>query len=234
VSGSKEHHVVVRSIPRTAAEVLDGLAEAGVSTVHESLGRTGYLGPQIRPIQEGAKIAGNAVTVSTHPGDNMMIHAAVEVCQPGDILVVACTGPSSHGMVGELLATSLRTRGVRGVVMDAGVRDVADLRSMGFPVWSRHISSQGTAKEKAGSVNVRVTIGEISISPGDVICADDDGVVVVPHDQATTVLGNARARLEREAVKRERLVAGELTMEMDGVRDRLVDLGVEFVDSLED
>lgn len=227
---SSDRHVVIRDIPRTDEQILDGLAEAGVSTVHEAQGRTGYLGPHIRPIQDGASVAGNAVTVSSHPGDNIMIHAAVEVCQPGDILVVTNTGPSSHGMFGDLLATALMTRGVKGLVIDAGVRDVADLREMGFPVWSQYVSSQGTVKETAGSVNVPVSIGGVTISPGDVVCGDDDGVVAVPHQHSASTLEKARARLDREAAKRERLASGELTMEMDGLRDKLLELGVEFID----
>jgi 4-hydroxy-4-methyl-2-oxoglutarate aldolase len=227
-------HVVVRQIPRTDNGTLDALGEAGVSTVHEALGGTGYLGPHIRPIQHGARVSGNAVTVSCDPGDNIMIHAAIEVCQPGDMLVVTNVGPSSHGMFGELLATSLMARGARGLVIDAGVRDVAELREMGFPAWSQYISSQGTVKETPGSVNVPVAINGVTITPGDVVCADDDGVVVIAHGDAGPVLQGCTARLEREAVKRQRLAAGELTMEMDGLRDRLREMGVEFIDSLGD
>ncbi len=230
MSRSGSRNVVVKDIPRTDPEMLDALAEAGVSTVHESQGRTGYIGPSIRPIQDGVSVAGNAVTVSCHPGDNIMIHAAVEVCQPGDLLVVTNTGPSSHGMFGDLLATSLAARGVRGLVIDAGVRDVADLRAMGFPVWSQYVSPQGTVKETPGSVNIPVSISDVTIAPGDVVCADDDGVVVVPHDRVESVLDSARARLEREAIKRKRLAAGELTMDMDELRSKLLDLGVQFVD----
>jgi 4-hydroxy-4-methyl-2-oxoglutarate aldolase len=230
MSSFGSRNVVVKNIPRTDPEMLDALAEAGVSTVHEAQERTGYIGPNIRPIQDGVSVAGNAVTVSCHPGDNIMIHAAVEVCQPGDLMVVTNTGPSSHGMFGDLLATSLAARGVRGLVMDAGVRDVADLREMGFPVWSQYVSSQGTVKETPGSVNIPVSISGVTIAPGDVVCADDDGVVVVPHDRVESVLEGARARLEREAAKRERLAAGELTMDMDELRSKLLDLGVEFVD----
>lgn len=226
-------HVVVREIQRTAPEILDGLGEAGVATVHEAQDRTGFVGTEIRPIQDGISVAGNAVTVSCHPGDNIMIHAAVEVCRPGDVLVVTNTGPSSHGMFGDLLATSLMTRGVRGLVIDAGVRDIADLRAMGFPVWSRYVSPQGTVKETPGSVNVPVMVGEVEVAPGDIVCADDDGVVVVPHERADSVLANAEARIAREAVKRERLEAGELTMEMDGLREKLLELGVEFLDSVD-
>lgn len=234
MTGTEAGHVVVRSIARTDTGVLDALATAGVSTVHEAQGRTGYAGPDIRPIQSEARVAGNAVTVSCHPGDNIMIHAAVEVCQPGDILVVTNTGPSSHGMFGDLLATSLAVRGVRGLVIDAGVRDVAELRAMGFPVWSRYVSSQGTVKATPGSVNVPVTLGTTTVRPGDVVCADDDGVVVVPHANAVSVLEDANTRTEREAVKRRRLAAGELTLEMDGLRQKLVAMGVEFVDSIDD
>jgi 4-hydroxy-4-methyl-2-oxoglutarate aldolase len=233
MSNRENRHVIVRGIPRADASVVAGLAGAGVSTVHEAQGRTGYIGPHIRPIQDGARIAGNAVTVSSHPGDNIMIHAAVEVCRPGDILVVANTGPSSHGMFGDLLATSLTARGVIGLVIDAGVRDVAELREMGFPVWSQYVSSQGTVKETPGSVNIPVKIGDVTIAPGDIVCADDDGVVVVSHGSAEAVMKSALARIEREATKRQRLAAGELTLEMDGLRDKLIEMGVEFVDSVE-
>jgi 4-hydroxy-4-methyl-2-oxoglutarate aldolase len=226
-------HVVVRGITRCDASVVSALASAGVSTIHEAQGRTGYVGPHIRPIQDGARVAGNAVTVLCHPGDNIMIHAAVEVCEPGDILVVANTGPSTHGMFGELLATSLATRGVVGLIIDAGVRDVAELREMKFPVWSRYVSSQGTVKETPGSVNVPVEIDDVTISPGDIVCADDDGVVVVPRNSAESVRESAAARIKREATKRQRLAAGELTLEMDGLRDKLIEMGVEFIDSAE-
>lgn len=229
-----DRNVVVRTIRRTDPEVLTGLAAAGVSTVHEAQGRTGYVGADIRPIQQGAAVAGNAITVSCHPGDNLMLHAAVEVCRPGDLLVVTNTGPSSHGMFGDLLATAVMRRGVVGLVIDAGVRDVADLRAMGFPVWSRYVSSLGTVKGTAGSVNVPVVVGDVPVHPGDVVCADDDGVVVVPHDEAATVLAAANARLEREEAKRRRLAAGEITMDIDGLRDQLVELGVEFVDRPDD
>jgi len=229
---SDNRNVVVREIPRSDEATLSALAEAGVATVHEAQGRTGYLGPSIRPIQDGSRVAGNAVTVLCHPGDNIMIHAAIEVCRPGDILVVANTGPSTHGMFGDLLATSLMARGVVGLVIDAGVRDVADLREMGFPAWSQYISSQGTVKATPGSVNIPVSIGDVTIAPGDVVCADDDGVVSVPYADAESVLVATRARLDRETTKRQRLAAGELTLEMDGLRDKLLDMGVEFIDTL--
>jgi 4-hydroxy-4-methyl-2-oxoglutarate aldolase len=234
VKRNEERHVVVRSVRRTDEAVLEALAAAGVSTIHEAQGRTGYAGPDFRPIQTDARVAGNAVTVLCHPGDNIMIHAAVEVCEPGDILVVTNTGPSSHGMFGDLLATSLTVRGVRGLVIDAGVRDIAELRAMGFPVWSRYVSSQGTVKETPGSVNVPVTLGAVTVEPGDVVCADDDGVVVIPHLDTESVLEDAIARTAREAVKRRRLAAGELTMEIDGLRDKLVAMDVEFVESIDD
>jgi len=227
-------NVVIRSIPRTPPSVLDELASMGTATVHEASGRRGFVGPSIRPIQQGTRIAGNAVTVLSHPGDNMMIHAAVEVCGEGDILVVTNTAPSTHGMFGELLATSLQRRGVRGLVIDAGVRDTAELRDMGFPVWTQHISCQGTVKETAGSVNVPVVIGGTIIDPGDVVCADDDGVVIVRHDDAPWCLERSRARLEKEVATRERLQAGELGVDMYGLRQKLEELGVAYVESAED
>ncbi len=226
-----DRHVVIRNVPRTSPATLESLATLGVATVHEALGREGFVGPDLRPIQTGVSVAGNAVTVLSPPGDNIMIHAAIEVCSEGDILVVTNTSPSSHGMFGELLATSLLARGVSGLVIDAGVRDTQALRVMGFPVWSRHVSPLGTDKASPGSVNVAVTIGGVSIRPGDVVCADDDGVQVIPHESVDDCLAAARVRAEREEVKRARLAAGELTMDMDGLRAKLVDLGVEFHDN---
>ena len=177
-------HVVVRSIERATPEVVTALGAVGTATVHEAIGRRGFLGPDIRPIQQGLRLGGSAVTVSSHPGDNLMVHAAVEVCQPGDVLVVANTAPSTHGMFGELLATSLMARGVLGLVVDAGVRDTDELRDLGFGVWSRYVSCQGTVKASPGSVNVPVVIGGQVVAPGDVVCADDDGVVVVARAEA--------------------------------------------------
>ncbi len=226
-------HVVVRSIERADPATIDALAPIGTATVHEAIGRQGYVGPHITPIQRGARIAGSAVTVSSHPGDNLMIHAAVEVCRPGDVLVVANTAPSTHGMFGDLLATSLMSRGVRGLVIDAGVRDTHDLREMGFPVWTRHISCQGTVKATPGSVNVSIVLGEQAISPGDVICADDDGVVAVPMVEADRALEQSRARLANEEETRARLRAGELGVDFYGLRDKLAELGVTYVDSAE-
>lgn len=229
-----ERNIVVRSIPRTSLAIVDALAAVGTATVHEAQGQRGFIGPHIRPIQQGVSVAGNAVTVLSHPGDNLMIHAAVEVCAEGDILVVANTAPSTHGMFGDLLATSLMQRGVRGLVIDAGVRDTAELRKMGFPVWSQYVSCQGTVKSSAGSVNVPVAIGGVVITPGDVVCADDDGVVIVRHEEATSCLDRSHERLEREVATRARLERGELGLDMYGLRQKLIDLGVDFVDSIGD
>ncbi len=231
--GRRSFHVIVRSVDRAPLGIVDALAPIGTATVHEAIGRRGYLGADLRPIQTGARIAGTAVTVLSHPGDNMMIHAAVEVCQEGDILVVATTAPSTHGMFGDLLASWLQVRGVRGLVIDAGVRDTADLREMDFPVWTRHVSCQGTVKATPGSVNVPVTIGGITITPGDVICGDDDGVVLVDRAEADWALERSLARLDKEEGTRARLFAGELGVDFYGLRAKLTELGVEYVDSLD-
>jgi 4-hydroxy-4-methyl-2-oxoglutarate aldolase len=223
-------HVVVRDFVRTEAAVLAGLAELGASTVHEADQRRGAVDPTIRPIQVGARIAGSAVTVSCPPGDNLMVHAAVETCRPGDILVVTTTSPSTDGMIGELLATSLRAHGVVGIVTAAGIRDTAELRAMAFPVWARAISPQGTVKASPGSVNVPVACGGQIVRPGDAIVADDDGVVVVPRDRAAAVLTAARARSAGEDGKRARFAAGELGVDMYDLRALLADIGVTYVD----
>ena len=223
-------HVVVKNIPRPAQATVDEIAPIGTATVHEAIGRRGFVGTDLRPIQQGARIAGPAVTVLSHPGDNMMIHAAVEVCQPGDVLVVVTTAPSTHGMFGDLLATSLMQRGVRGLIIDAGVRDTADLREMGFPVWARHIGCQGTVKNTPGSVNVPVVLGGLTVHPGDLVCADDDGVVVVDRTEADWALEKSNQRLVTEEGTRARLEAGELGLDFYGLRDRLVELGVEWID----
>lgn len=230
----RAQHVVVRHIDRASAEIVDAFAGIGTATVHEAIGRRGFVGPHIRPIQQGVSIAGSAVTVSGHPGDNLMIHAAVEVCQPGDVLVVTNTAPSTHGMFGDLLAGSLMARGVRGLVIDAGVRDTADLRAMGFPVWSQHVSVQGTVKATPGSVNVPVVIGGEIVRGGDVVCADDDGVVVVPRAEAGDALALSRARITKEAVTRRRLNAGELGVDIYGLRATLEALGVVYVERLDE
>ena len=226
--------IVVRKVERADPAVVDGLAAMGSATVHEAIGRRGFLGPDIRPIQTGTRIAGTAVTALCHPGDNLMIHAAVETCQPGDILVVAVSAPSTHGFFGDLLATSVQARGVRGLVMDAGVRDTADLRAMGFPAWSRHVSCQGTVKATPGSVNVPVVIGGQAVGPGDVVCADDDGVVVVSRSEAEWALEMSRQRLAKEEQARARLAAGELGLDMYGLRQQLAGMGVDWVDTLDD
>ncbi len=223
-------HVIVRHIHRADSSIVAGLGECGSATVHEAQGRTGYLGADFRPIQQGVRLAGSAVTVSCHPGDNLMLHAAVEVCEPGDVLVVTNTAPSTHGMFGELLATSLMARGVRSLVMDAGVRDTAELRALGFNVWSRYVSCQGTVKASPGSVNVPVVAGGVNICPGDVIVADDDGVAVVARERAEAVLTQSRAREAKEAATRARLAAGELGVDIYGLRPLIESLGIEYVD----
>ncbi len=228
-----DRHVVVRSIDRAAQADIDALAAYGTATVHEAIGRRGFLGPDLRPIHDGLSMTGSAVTVSCHPGDNLMVHAAVEVCLPGDVLVVTTTAPSTHGMVGELLATSLAARGVRGLVIGAGVRDIAELRAMRFPVWTRLVSCEGTVKASPGSVNVPVVLGGQVIEPGDVVRADDDGVVVVPRSEATEAAASARARTDRETATRARLAAGELGVDIYSLRTTLADLGVETVERAE-
>ncbi len=228
---AKGRHVVRRTIGRTPMDLVDGLAPIGTASVHEAIGKRGYLGAELTPIQTGVRIAGNAVTVLIHPGDNIMIHAAVEVCIEGDILVVGTTTPnlpSPHGVFGDLLATSLQVRGVRGLVIDTGVRDTQDLREMGFPVWSRFVSCQGPAKSNPGCVNVPITIGGVIINPGDVICADDDGVVAVPRDEAGWALERSHARLDSEAATRDRLAAGELGVDFYGLRDTLTEMGIVY------
>ena len=223
-------YIVRRTIQRADQAVIDELGDAGTATVHEAIGRFGFAGPHLRPIQGDARIAGSAVTVSSHPGDNIMIHAAVEVCQAGDVLVVTNTAESSHGMFGELLATSLMARRVRGLVIDAGVRDTSELRQMGFPVWSRHVSCQGTVKHSPGSVNVPVVLGSVTVNPGDIICADDDGVVVVERADAAWALEQTTQRLIKEAESRSRLAAGELGLDFYGLRQKLIEMGVEYID----
>ena len=224
---------VVRKINRPPADVVRLLGELGVATVHEAQGRTGLMRPYMRPIYPAARLAAPAITVSCHPGDNLMIHAAVEVCSPGDVLVVAPLSESSDGMFGELLAVSCRAHGVVGLVMDAGVRDSADLIAMNFPVWSKAISAQGTVKATAGSVNIDIICAGALVHPGDVIVGDQDGVVVVPREDAVTVAGLAKQRQAKEVRSRERLGAGELGLDMYGLRSKLAELGVKYVDSEE-
>lgn len=223
-------NVIVRTRRGPAREVCEALRGFGVATVHEAMGRRGLLAPEIRPIYSGAKIAGRAVTVLSHPGDNLMIHACIELCNAGDVLVVATTSHSTDGMFGELFATQLRHRGVAGLIIDAGVRDVADLTAMGFPVWSRVIHAQGTAKAVAGSVNVPVVIAGQSVTPGDVIVADDDGVACVPLESAPAIVDAARAREANEADKRRIFAEGTLGVDVYDLRTKLRDLGVEYID----
>lgn len=225
-------HYVVREVTRADPALIAALAAAGVATAHEAAGRVGLLSPDVQARQHDTTVAGSAVTVLSPPGDNLMLHAAVEVCQEGDVLVVTTTSPSTDGMFGDLLASSLMARGVRGLVIDAGVRDTATLREMGFPVWSRAVHAQGTVKASPGSVNVPVVAAGQRVEPGDVVVADDDGVLVLPASAAADVAAAAARRTENEAAKREQLAGGTLGVDLYNLRPLLDQLGVQYVDHL--
>ena len=224
---------VVRTVVRPEADLVKTLGDLGVATVHEAQARTGLMQPYMRPIYATAKVAGTAITISCHPGDNIMIHAAIEFCRLGDILVVTTTSESTDGMFGELLAESARAHGVVGLTIDAGVRDVRDLTEMQFPVWSKAVSAQGTVKATPGSVNVPIICAGTTVRPGDVIVADADGVVVVKKETAAEVARLASERFAKEQKSRERLKAGELGLDFYGLRAKLAELGVRYVDELE-
>jgi len=226
--------VVVRNIRRTEPDLVKRLGALGVATAHEAYGRFGLMKPYLRPVWSGAEASGTAVTVLAQPGDNWMIHVAVEQCQPGDILVVGCTTDNTDGMFGDLLATSLMARGVKGLVIDAGVRDARALREMGFPVWSKAISAKGTVKATLGAVNVPVVCAGINVRPGDAVVADDDGVVVIARKDAADVVAKGEKRIADEDGKRLKLAAGVLGLDMYNMRESLAKAGLVYVDTLEE
>jgi 4-hydroxy-4-methyl-2-oxoglutarate aldolase len=230
LSNTLMKHKIVRNIPRPDAAIVKTLGEMGVATVHEAQGRIGLMHTYMRPIYAAAKVAGPAVTVSCQAGDNLMIHAAVEVCKPGDVLVVTTVSESTDGMFGDLLASSLMSKGVVGLVINAGVRDVTDITAMNFPIWAKAISAQGTVKATPGDVNIPIVCAGASIMPGDVIVGDMDGVVVVRREDAAEVAKASQARVAKEEKNRKSLKAGELGLDMYGLRAKLQEMGVEWVD----